>query len=76
MTTTTAEERTAICDAVGSLMRDKSSEAAVRATMETAQGYDPALWSQLAETGIVDLIIDSAHDGSGLGLVEVELAME
>ncbi|MCB1413727.1 MAG: acyl-CoA dehydrogenase family protein [Xanthobacteraceae bacterium] len=76
MTTTTAEERTAICDAVGSLMRDKSSEAAVRATMETAQGYDPALWSQLVETGIVGLIIDSAHGGTGLGPVELELVME
>lgn len=74
--TTTAEERAAICDAVSSLMRDKSSEAAVRATMETAQGYDPVLWSQLVETGIVGLIVDSEHGGTGLGPVELELVME
>jgi hypothetical protein len=58
MTTTSTEERNAICDTVRDLMRDRSSEAAVRSTMETPEGYDPALWTQLVDIGIVGLLID------------------
>lgn len=76
MTATSLEERTAICDAVNSLLDDRCTEAAVRATMETAQGYDPALWQQLVEQGIVGLLIDPDHGGTGLGPVELELVME
>jgi alkylation response protein AidB-like acyl-CoA dehydrogenase len=76
MTATSTEERTAICDAVNSLLSDRSSEAAVRATMETAQGYDPALWKQLVAQGIVGLLIDPDYGGTGLGPIELELVME
>jgi len=76
MTTTLAEERAAIRDAVRALMSDHSSEAAVRATMETEQGYDAQLWQRLVELGIVGLLIDPEHGGTGLGPVELELVME
>lgn len=76
MTATSPEERAAICDAVHSLLNDRSSEAAVRATMQTAQGYDPALWQQLVAQGIVGLLIDPEYGGTGLGPVELELVME
>lgn len=76
MTTTSTEERNAICDTVRDLMRDRSSEAAVRSTMETPEGYDPALWTQLVDIGIVGLLIDPEYGGSGLGPVELELVME
>ncbi|MCC8961393.1 acyl-CoA dehydrogenase family protein [Bradyrhizobium sp. Pear76] len=73
---TTSEERNAICDAVRGLMQDRSSETAVRSTMETPQGYDPALWAQLVELGIVGLLIDPEYGGTGLGPLELELVME
>ena len=76
MTMTSVEERTAICDAVRALMRNLSSEAAVRATMETAEGYDPALWKQLVSLGVTGLIVDTEYGGTGLGPVELELVME
>ena len=76
MSTTSAEERSAICDAVRDLMQDKSSEAAVRSTMETPRGYDPELWTRLVELGIVGLLIDAKYGGTGLGPVELELVME
>lgn len=76
MTTTLAEERAAIRDAVRALMSDHSSEAAVRATMETEQGYDAQLWQKLVDLGIVGLLIDTEHGGTGLGPVELELVME
>ncbi|WP_439813588.1 acyl-CoA dehydrogenase family protein [Zavarzinia sp. CC-PAN008] len=71
-----AEERSVLTDAVGRLLADRSSEEAVRKTMETTAGYDPALWAQLAEMGITGLVIDEAHGGFGAGPVELEAVME
>jgi len=76
LATITAEERTAIQDAVTRLLNDRCSEADVRRTMETPSGYDPELWRQLSEMGITGLIIDEAHGGVGAGPVELELVME
>jgi alkylation response protein AidB-like acyl-CoA dehydrogenase len=73
---TSAEERTAICDAVRGLMQDQSSEAAVRSTMETPRGYDPELWTRLVEIGIVGLLVDPEYGGTGLGAIELERVME
>lgn len=71
-----ADERTALVDSVRRLFADKSTEAQVRQVMETPQGYDPALWKQLAEMGVVGLAIPEAHGGSGASAVELELVME
>jgi alkylation response protein AidB-like acyl-CoA dehydrogenase len=71
-----AEERVALVDAVQRLLRDKSTESDVRRTMETESGYDPDLWKQLADMGLLGLIVDTAHGGSGGGPIELELVME
>jgi alkylation response protein AidB-like acyl-CoA dehydrogenase len=76
MATLTAEDRTALTDALRRLLADQSSEAQVRQTMETESGYDPALWRQLTEMGVVGLVIEEAYGGAGLGPVELELVME
>src|SRR5215469_16544212 len=75
MATLTAEDRTALTDGVRRLFADFSSEAQVRAAMETEAGYDPALWRQLAEMGAVGLVVEEAYGGAGLGPVELELVM-
>lgn len=72
----TAEERTALRDSVRRLLSDQSSEAAVRATMETERGYDPQLWKSLGELGVVGLIVGADHGGSGVGPMELEAVME
>jgi alkylation response protein AidB-like acyl-CoA dehydrogenase len=71
-----AEDLTALTDSLHRLLQDKSSETDVRRTMETAEGYDPALWSQLAEMGVVGIAIDEAYGGVGAGPVELERVME
>jgi alkylation response protein AidB-like acyl-CoA dehydrogenase len=76
MATLSLEDRTALTDGLRRLLADFSSEAQVRAVMETESGYDPALWRQLAEMGVVGLVIDEEHGGAGLGPVELELVME
>ena len=76
MRTLAPDELTALRDAVARLLADHSTEAHVRRTMETASGFDPELWKQLAEMGITGLLIDEQHGGSGAGAVEIERVME
>jgi alkylation response protein AidB-like acyl-CoA dehydrogenase len=71
-----ADERAALRDSVHRLLADRSSEAHVRATMETEAGYDAALWTQLSEMGVAGLVIDEAHGGAGAGPLELEAVME
>jgi alkylation response protein AidB-like acyl-CoA dehydrogenase len=76
LATITAEDRTALTDSLRRLLADHSGEADVRRVMETPQGYDPALWRQLAEMGVVGLIVEEAFGGVGAGPVELERVME
>jgi alkylation response protein AidB-like acyl-CoA dehydrogenase len=76
MATISAEEREAIRDTARRLLADRSSEADIRRTMETESGYDKALWKTLGELGLLGLIIDEAHGGTGAGAMELELVME
>ena len=76
LATLSVEERTALQDAVVRLLADQSTEADVRRAMQTERGYDSELWSQLAEMGVVGLIIDEAFGGAGAGPLELEAVME
>jgi len=76
LATITAEDRTALTDSLKRLLADHASEADVRRVMETDRGYDPALWRQLAEMGIVGLVIEEEFGGVGAGPVELERVME
>src|ERR1700761_2174062 len=75
-TCTSLEERQAIRASVRRLLTEQSSEKQVRLTMASQSGYDPALWSQLAEVGVQGTLIDVEHGGLGTGPVELELIME
>ena len=76
MTALSVDESTALRESVRALLADRADEAQVRRTMDTATGYDPALWAALAELGIVGLIVAEEHGGSGAGPRELELVME
>ena len=76
MATITAEDLTALTDSLHRLLQDKSTETDVRRTMETPEGYDPALWAQLAEMGVVGVAIDEEYGGVGAGPVALERVME
>jgi alkylation response protein AidB-like acyl-CoA dehydrogenase len=71
-----AEERAALLHSVERLLGDHGRESDVRRAMESETGYDPKLWRQLAEMGVLGLAIDPAHGGSGAGPVELERVME
>ena len=58
-------------------LEDKSPESEVRRLMETAEGYDPAVWRQMAEQlGLLGLIVPEAHGGMGYGYVELIVVLE
>ena len=71
------EEQEELRNFVRSFMQDKSPEAEVRALMETDDGYDAAVWSQMAEQlGLQSLIIPESYGGQGASYVELGIVME
>ncbi len=79
MTSTTADSPDLLAElrsTVARLFADRSSEADVRRTMESEEGYDPSLWQQLAEIGLTGIIIGDEYGGAGLGPRELGRVME
>src|SRR5262245_33805281 len=71
------EEHDELRRTVRRFLESKSDEAAVRRLMQTDDGYDPGVWTQLAEQlGLPGLIVPAEHGGAGLGFVEVAIVME
>ena len=55
----------------------KSPEAEVRTQMDTTDGYDPAVWAQMAnELGLQSLIVPEEHGGQGFTYVELTVVLE
>ncbi|WP_081788789.1 acyl-CoA dehydrogenase family protein [Candidatus Blastococcus massiliensis] len=58
-------------------LETKSSSEEVRRLMETEEGYDPAVWSQMAEQlGLQGLAIPEEYGGSGFSILETALVAE
>lgn len=63
--------------AVRRFLERKSPESEVRRLMETTAGYDPAVWSQMADQlGLQGLIIPERFGGSGYGFLELVVVLE
>ncbi|HET8931478.1 MAG TPA: acyl-CoA dehydrogenase family protein [Acidimicrobiales bacterium] len=62
---------------VRTFLEDKSDEAAVREQMDTTDGFDPAVWTQMAEQlGLQGLVIPEEYGGSGFSFVELIVVLE
>ncbi len=48
----------------------------VRELMETPEGYDPALWKQMAELGWLGLLIPEEYGGAELNYVDLVVVLE
>src|SRR5690606_3782735 len=58
-------------------LESKSPETEVRRLMETTEGYDAAVWSQLAnELGLQSLTIPAEDGGQGFTYVELAVVLE
>jgi alkylation response protein AidB-like acyl-CoA dehydrogenase len=72
-----SEEQDELRRAVRRFLEEKSPESEVRRLMDTTEGYDPAVWSQMADQlGLQSLIIPEEHGGSGFGYVELIVVLE
>ncbi len=72
-----SDEQEQLRDAVRKFLEAKSPEIEVRRLMETAEGYDPAVWAQMAnELGLQGLAIPEEYGGQGFGFVELGIVLE
>jgi alkylation response protein AidB-like acyl-CoA dehydrogenase len=72
-----SEEQDELRKTVRAFLDSKSPETEVRRLMETTEGSDPAVWSQMAgELGLVGLVIPEQYGGSGYSWVELGIVLE
>jgi alkylation response protein AidB-like acyl-CoA dehydrogenase len=72
-----SEEQEELRRIVRQFLDAKSSEAEVRRLMETTEGYDPQVWTQMAnELGLQSLIVPEEYGGQGFGFVELTVVLE
>jgi alkylation response protein AidB-like acyl-CoA dehydrogenase len=72
-----SDEQDQFRSVVRRFLADKSPTTAVRRLMETAEGFDPAVWAQLAsDLALTGIDIPEEYGGAGFGPVELGIAME
>ncbi len=71
------EEQEELRKVVRQFLDTKSPETEVRRLMDTTEGYDPAVWSQMGDQlGLQGLIIPEEFGGSGYSYVELVVVLE
>ena len=71
------EEQEELRKTVRSFLDTKSPETEVRRLMETTDGYDAAVWSQMGEQmGLQGLAIPEEFGGSGYSFVDLGIVLE
>jgi len=64
-------------DVVRAFLAAKSAGSAVRALMETEDGFDPGVWRQMAsQLGLQGILIPEEYGGQGLSAIELSIVME
>ena len=72
-----SEEQEELRKSVRRFLEQKSPETEVRRLMETTEGYDTAVWEQMAnQLGLQGLAIPEEFGGSGYGFVELIVVLE
>jgi len=72
-----SDEQEELRSAVRRFLAEKSPESEVRRLMDTSEGYDPAVWNQMAEQlGLQSLTIPEEFGGSGFTYVELVVVLE
>jgi alkylation response protein AidB-like acyl-CoA dehydrogenase len=72
-----SEEQEELRRSVRRFLQEKSPSTEVRRLMETTEGFDPAVWDQMAnQLGLQSLAIPEAYGGSGFSFVELTVVFE
>jgi len=70
------DEQEMVRDTFARFLDENSSTARVRKAMEDGTGFDPALWSGLAELGAFAMRVPEEAGGMGMGLFDAAILME
>lgn len=76
MTTISAEERNAMRDSFSRLLEQRADEEALRKAIDTDAGFDATLWQEMADMGILGLLVDPELGGIGGDAILLEMLME
>lgn len=72
-----SEEQEELRKMVRSFLESKSSEEAVREQMETVNGFDANVWSQMAgEMALQGIAIPEEFGGQGFSFIELGIVLE
>jgi alkylation response protein AidB-like acyl-CoA dehydrogenase len=72
-----SDEQEALRSSVRKFLADTSPESEVRRLMETAEGYNPEVWRQLAgQLGLLALIVPAEYGGQGFTFLELVVVFE
>ncbi|MCK4177872.1 acyl-CoA dehydrogenase family protein, partial [Aciditerrimonas ferrireducens] len=72
-----SEEQEELRRSVRRFLEDRSPVTEVRRLMETTEGYDPAVWQQMAEQlGLQSLVVPEQYGGAGFSFVELAVVLE
>ncbi|WP_262058858.1 acyl-CoA dehydrogenase family protein [Streptomyces sp. STR69] len=77
MALTFTEEQEELRTTLRRFLTEKAPSAAVRRAMDSAEGYDPRLWRQMADQlGLHGVALPEEYGGSGGGPVELGIVLE
>jgi alkylation response protein AidB-like acyl-CoA dehydrogenase len=72
-----SEDQEVLRESVRKFLEAKSPESEVRRLMETVDGYEAAVWSQMAnELGLQSLHLPEAYGGQGYTFIELGIVLE
>jgi alkylation response protein AidB-like acyl-CoA dehydrogenase len=72
-----SDEQEALRSTVRQFLDDKAPQSEVRRLMETSEGYDPAVWRQMAaHLGLQGLIVPEEFGGAGFTFLELIVVFE
>ena len=72
-----SEEQEELRKVVRQFLEAKSPETEVRRLMETTEGYDPAVWTQMGqELGLQSIAIPEEYGGQGFTFIELGMVLE
>lgn len=71
-----SEEQAMLLDVARQFCRDKSPMSRVRAQLETATGFEPALWDEMVALGWAGIALPEVYGGSGMGIATLVPVVE
>ena len=76
MSAALTREQTDLRDAVTDLMTKRSPESEVRRLMAGEPGYDSAVWAEMADMGLLGLVVPEQFGGSGADAADLAVVAE